>query len=76
MIVAAVSFACAFACLGIGRWGRHNSADLVPQTLTADSRAKNERSLRRGAWSMTIFGGLFVVSGLIAGVSAAMGVGS
>ena len=75
MTPAIVAFALAAACLAIGRWGRRNAADLVPSSLSAYGQAKQERSLRRGAWSLTAFGLLLAVLGVVSGVDAAMAIG-
>ena len=65
MIVSLGSFAFAAALLALGRWGRQNAANLVPASLSAESRAKEQRSLRRGAISVTVLGGLFALLGVL-----------
>lgn len=71
MITVIGSFAFAGAFLAVGRWGRRNAPDLVPVTLSADARATKERSLRRGARSITVLGWLFAVLGVVASFGAA-----
>jgi hypothetical protein len=66
MIAALFGFALAALFLGLGRWGRHNAADLVPTALSAYGRAKRERSLRRGARSCQLLGSLFAVFAVLA----------
>jgi len=75
MTPAIIAFALAAVCLAIGRWGRRNAADLVPTSMSAYGRAKQERSLRRGAWSLTAFGLLLAVLGAVSGFGAAMAIG-
>jgi hypothetical protein len=70
---ALMSFVFAAAFLGIGRWGRRNAADLVPATFSSSTRQRKERSLRRGAWSVTVLGGLFVLLGVLAAFGAVYG---
>ena len=65
MITGVVSFAFAAALLAIGSWGRRNAADLVPATFSAEGRAKQERSLRRGAISITALGAMFALLGVL-----------
>lgn len=73
MITALVSFAFAVAFLSIGRWGRRNAAGLVPVTISPAAQQRKERSLRRGARSVTVLGGLFALLGVLAAVGAAYG---
>lgn len=49
----------------IGWWGRRNAATLVPPSLSAESRARKERELRRGAFAMVGFG-VLVMLGVVA----------
>jgi hypothetical protein len=65
MITALASFAFAAALFAIGTWGRRNAADLVPASFSTEGRAKQERSLRRGAISITALGGMFAVLGVM-----------
>jgi hypothetical protein len=45
----------------IGWWGRRNAAALVPPSLSAESRARKERELRRGAFALIGLGVLVFV---------------
>lgn len=75
MTPAVLAFALAAGSLAIGRWGRRNAAELVSPSVSAYGRAKQERSLRRGAWSLTIFGTFVAVLGVVSGIDAAMALG-
>jgi hypothetical protein len=74
VIAALVAFLLATGLIALGRWGRRNAADLVPTSFSPAGRAKKERSLRRGALSLTVLGGLFIVLGLVSGVGATTGI--
>lgn len=54
-----ISYAIAAALIGVGMWGRRNTADLVPPTLSAVGGAKRWRVLRRGTVS-AIGGGVLI----------------
>jgi hypothetical protein len=62
-LVALISFA-------LGRWGLHNSADLVPASGPADRRAHEERKIRRGARSLMVVSALFAAMAVLSLVAA------
>ena len=65
MIGALGSMALSLAFIGLGRWGRRSAPTLVPTTYSPERRAKDVRSLRRGATSCLVAGALFAVLGLV-----------
>ena len=65
MIGALGSLALAAAFIGLGRWGRRSAPTLVPTTYLPERRAKDVRSLRRGATSCLLAGAMFGVLGLV-----------
>jgi uncharacterized iron-regulated membrane protein len=79
VIGALLSAAVAAAFFGLSRWGRRHADELVPAHYSPERRAREERSLRRGAKSVLAIGILFAVFSLVlavAAVSDEMGVGS
>ena len=76
MITALGSFVFAGVFVAIGRWGRRNAPDLVPVHLSADGRARKERSLRRGSWSVTAVGALFAVLGVMVALAPVVDTGT
>jgi hypothetical protein len=71
VITALGAFAFAAAFLAVGRWGRRNATALVPSSFSEHARAREERSLRRGARSVTVLGALFACVGVLAAAGAA-----
>jgi len=65
MIGALGTLALSVAFTSLGRWGRRSAPTLVPTTYSPERRAKDVRSLRRGATSCLVAGGLFAVLGLV-----------
>jgi hypothetical protein len=65
MIGALVTLALSVAFTSLGRWGRRNAPTLVPTTYSPECRAKDMRSLRRGAATCLFAGALFAVLGLV-----------
>jgi peptidyl-prolyl cis-trans isomerase C len=61
-----VSYAIAAGLIGVGIWGRRNTADLVPPTVSQVEGAKRYRVLRRG--TVTLIGG-----GVLIAVLASVG---
>jgi hypothetical protein len=49
----------------IGGWGRRRASELVPSTLPADVRQKNERVMRRGAWVLQVVGAVLLCCSLV-----------
>jgi peptidyl-prolyl cis-trans isomerase C len=56
-----VSYAIAAGLIGVGIWGRRNTADLIPPTVSLEEGAKRYRVLRRGTVT-AIAGGVFVAA--------------
>ena len=65
MSIVPIALVLAALLFGLARWGRKNSADLVSVALSAESRAKRERVLRRGAMSCYVLAALFVALALL-----------
>lgn len=69
---------CAAVAVGfvlLARWGRRNVEHLVPAGVKEERRAKDVRSIRRGAWSCYLIGALFGVWAVVAAVNLAIGKG-
>lgn len=49
----------------IGRWGAHNTADLIRGALPPEEQNKRERVLRRGSVTCQIIGACFVVASAV-----------
>jgi len=63
---AVISGGVALMALLLGRWGLRNAAELTPTGATAQRRARDERSIRRGARSLLVMSALFAVLALLA----------
>lgn len=75
MIGVVVSSAVAAGLIIFGRWGLHNVETLVASNAPDHRRAKDERSIRRGARSCVIFGGMLVIFALVVAYDTLFGPG-
>jgi hypothetical protein len=73
VIAVPLTLAIGAAFIGVGRWGRRSAADLVPPSYSEHGRAAKERSLRRGATTCLLAGGLFCVFALVEAVDLVVG---
>jgi hypothetical protein len=48
----------------LGRWGRRNTAQLIPLALAPDDRVRQERVLRRGTLTCYFVAGLFLFAAI------------
>jgi hypothetical protein len=60
----------ALVCLMVGRWGLRSGGDLVAVTASAERRAREERSIRRGARSCLLLGVLFALLAVVSAMEA------
>lgn len=61
--------------LSLSRWGRRNAAELVPATLSAERRQREERKIRRGARSLLLFAVLLTLMAVVQVVAQVRGSG-
>jgi len=70
-MTSAVVFALvAVAIVSLSRWGQRNAEVLVPAHYSPDRRAKDLRSLRRGARSCFVIGILFALFSVLLAVGS------
>ena len=50
----------AAALYAVGKWGRDNAAELVPQVYSREGRRHKEKVLRRGAVSCQVFAAMLL----------------
>jgi hypothetical protein len=68
VISAVASALVAVAFVSLSRWGRHNVGELVPAHYSPERRAKDERSLQRGAKSCLAISILFALFSVVLAV--------
>jgi hypothetical protein len=73
MTGAVISAIVAAAFIGLSRWGLRNVTELVPAHSSPERRAKDERSLRRGARSCFAVGVLFALFAVVLTVDSIVG---
>jgi hypothetical protein len=66
-VVVALALAAGF--ISLGRWGRRNLGSLIPADASAQRRRKDTRSLRRGARTCFVVGGIFAIFAVVLGVN-------
>lgn len=70
MSPAVISGVVALVCVLLGRWGQRSAGGLVSVTASPERRAREERSIRRGARSCLVIGALFALLALLSAVEA------
>ena len=59
--------------MAMGHWGQRGAAGLVSPVLGPDERARQERSYRRGALTLLLVGGAFLVFAIVGLVARFVG---
>lgn len=76
MSPAVSSGAVALVCFALGYWGNSRARDLVSAHASPERRAREERSLRRGARSCYVMAGLFALLAVVSIVQEVSGAGT